>query len=53
MQKVPLAERNRIPIICDEAGNILWVVGHCISEEFKIDETTKKVILITVKQEND
>ena len=51
--KVPLAERNRIPIICDEAGNILWVVGHCISEEFKIDETTKKVILITVKQEND
>ena len=51
--KVPLAERNRIPIICDEAGKILWVVGHCISEEFKIDETTKKVILITVKQEND
>ena len=51
--KVPLSERNRIPIICDEAGNILWVVGHCISEEFKIDETTRKVILITVRHEND
>ncbi len=49
-EKIPLEERNKIPVICDEDNNILWVVGKYISEDFKIDDTTKNVIRITVKK---
>ena len=46
--KVPLENRNNIPIICDDE-KILWLVGHCISEEAKISESTEEVIRISIK----
>jgi len=47
-KKIPRENRNKIPIIYDEQG-ILWVVGHRISEDYKVSDTTKKVLMIAIK----
>lgn len=49
-EKIPIEQRDRVPIITDSEDNIIWVVGSCISEDFKIDENTKNVIRIGVKE---
>ncbi|MGB5822966.1 MAG: tRNA lysidine(34) synthetase TilS [Proteocatella sp.] len=46
--KVPLELRNNVPLICDDE-KILWIVGHCISEEAKISELTEEVFRISIK----
>lgn len=46
--KIPRDKRDKIPLISDDEG-ILWMVGHKISEDYKIDENTEKVIRITCK----
>ncbi|WP_066500790.1 tRNA lysidine(34) synthetase TilS [Abyssisolibacter fermentans] len=43
--KIPREERDNIPIIEDEK-NIIWVVGYRLSDLYKVDKNTKKVILI-------
>ncbi|WP_208985137.1 tRNA lysidine(34) synthetase TilS [Maledivibacter halophilus] len=45
-KKVPKEIRNKIPILCDEKG-IIWVIGYRMSEEYKVDNQTKKMIKIT------
>lgn len=30
-RKVPRGERNRIPVVADAAGRIVWVVGHAVA----------------------
>ncbi|WP_432667495.1 tRNA lysidine(34) synthetase TilS [Wukongibacter baidiensis] len=45
-QKIPKEIRNEIPILCDEKG-IIWIVGYRMSENYKIDIKTDKVIKIT------
>ena len=46
-RKVPKMERDNIGIIC--SGNtIVWVVGHRISERFKIRPETRKIALIAL-----
>lgn len=46
--KIPREERDKIPVLTDDNG-IIWIVGHKMSKEYKIDETTKSVIRISVK----
>ncbi|WP_130808077.1 tRNA lysidine(34) synthetase TilS [Senegalia massiliensis] len=47
-EKIPRENREKIPIIYDKQG-ILWVVGHRISENYKVNSTTKKVLMIAIK----
>ena len=46
--KIPREKRNSIAVLSDDKG-ILWLMGHKISEDYKIDENTKRVIRITCK----
>ncbi|MBQ0000956.1 MAG: tRNA lysidine(34) synthetase TilS [Clostridiales bacterium] len=48
--KVPLAERDRVPLLALDT-EILWVTGGRISEKYKIDSSTKKVLQIMYKGE--
>lgn len=48
--KVPSYKRNSIPLICF-GGEIAWIVGYNISDEFKIDNMTKKILKIRVESE--
>lgn len=47
-EKIPREKRNKIPIIYDKQG-ILWVVGHRISEDYKVNCNTEKVLMIAIK----
>ena len=49
-RKVPQAGRDRVPIVTDSKGRIVWIVGQTIAHEFRITDVTRSVILLTVKQ---
>jgi len=46
-EKVPREIRNRVPLIL-AGGKILWVVGVKLSEDYKINKDTKRVVKLTV-----
>ncbi len=48
-EKVPHADRDRMPLVC--AGErILWVVGVRIDERVRVGEETKQVLVIKAEQ---
>jgi len=47
-KKIPVAKRDFIPLVAD-GKNILWVTGYGVSDDTKIDESTRKVLKITYK----
>ncbi len=48
-QKVPREERSLIPILTNSLDDIIWVYGERISDSFRVDENTKKVLFIEGK----
>lgn len=44
--KVPKEERDDIPLVCS-GNDILWIVGHKVSEDFKVEKRTKRILEIT------
>ena len=46
--KVPKHQRNDIALLCDEQ-NIIWIIGYALSDKYKVDETTKNILKISVK----
>lgn len=48
-EKIPRDERDSIPIIEDN-GKIIWIVGHRISEEYKVSNNTSKVLVLEYKK---
>ena len=49
-EKVPLSERARIPIVCDERG-IIWVAGVKRSARAPITGTTASAVRITLRKD--
>lgn len=47
-RKVPVALKNNILVLA-LGDEIVWLVGHQISEDFKVSEDTKKVLRIELK----
>ncbi len=47
-EKVPRGQRDSIPILVNENGDIIWVVGYRIDERFKVTKETERVLLIKV-----
>lgn len=45
-EKIPREERGKIPLVCD-GNEIMWVVGHRISGKYKVDEDTKRILVVT------
>lgn len=50
--KIPREDRNKIPLVCF-GMEIGWIVGHKISENFKIDDKTKTILKIQVEREDN
>jgi tRNA(Ile)-lysidine synthase len=44
--KVDRVERDVTPVIVDSAGQIVWVAGHALSDEFKVTDTTRDVVIL-------
>lgn len=50
-EKIPANERDFLPLLAAES-DILWVIGYRISEAYKIEENTKRVLKVTVFKED-
>lgn len=50
-EKIPRIKRDEIPIIFDNRDRIIWIAGIRIDDRFKVDEKTKKLIKICLKNE--
>lgn len=46
--KLPMDTRNRMPLLVDKKGNILWVIGLRINEQVKITDKTQNVLVISI-----
>lgn len=49
--KMPKEERACVPILCID-GKIAWIIGVKISEEFKVTNTSKKILKVVVKRKD-
>lgn len=45
-RKVPRAERDRIPIVTDSEGRIVWVAGHALDEVFRVSDPAQAVVVL-------
>jgi tRNA(Ile)-lysidine synthase len=48
-RKVPRDARDRVPVVVDRAGRIVWVVGHAIAEECRVTTPGAGVVLLKVE----
>ncbi|MFP4372418.1 MAG: tRNA lysidine(34) synthetase TilS, partial [Halanaerobium sp.] len=48
-KKIPKYEREQLLLLVDAEDNILWLVPHKISDEYKITQETDKVLILKLK----
>jgi len=44
--KVPLDKRDRLPVITDGTGRIIWLAGERLDERFKVTPETDRVLIL-------
>ena len=49
-RKVPRDERDRVPIVTDRDGRIVWVAGHVLAEEFRVSGDTNTVVILKLRR---
>ena len=49
-RKVARRDRDRVPLVVDDRGRIIWVVGHTIADEFRVTAPGASVLLLTVRR---
>jgi len=49
-RKVALDHRDRVPLVVDESGRIVWVAGYGIDEAFQVTDPSQSVLLLRLKQ---
>ena len=50
-EKIPKIARDQIPLLA-EGEHVLWLVGYRISEYYKVDENTKRILQVCFQQCN-
>jgi tRNA(Ile)-lysidine synthase len=48
-RKVARGERDSVPLVVDDRGRIIWVVGHTIADEFRVTAPGASVLLLSVR----
>jgi tRNA(Ile)-lysidine synthase len=48
-RKVPRAQRDRIPIVVDARGRIVWVAGHAVDRDFRVSDPAQAVVILRLK----
>jgi tRNA(Ile)-lysidine synthase len=48
-RKVPRAERERTPLVVDGDDRVVWVAGHAVSEDFRVSERTRAVVILKLR----
>ncbi len=44
--KVRRNERDTIPLVVDSTGQIVWVAGHAVAEDFRVTDRTRAVVIL-------
>lgn len=47
--KVPLPEKRHVTVL-ESAGNIIWIVGFRISDDVKVEEQTKRIVIARIAE---
>lgn len=47
-EKIALDERDKIPIITDMNGEVIWIAGYRADNRFRVDDLTKKILKIGI-----
>jgi tRNA(Ile)-lysidine synthase len=45
-RKIPRLERDRVPLVVDRSGRIIWVGGHGIDEAFRVTDPAQAVLVL-------
>lgn len=48
-RKVERLERDRVPIVTDRAGRIIWVAGHALDAAFRVGPATNTVVTLKLR----
>jgi tRNA(Ile)-lysidine synthase len=48
-RKVPGIARDRVPLVVDGSGRIVWVVGHAIAEECRVTRPESGMVILELK----
>jgi len=48
-QKIPLPEKQRIPLLVNGNGEIIWIAGWRLDDRFKVTSNTEKVYIFELK----
>jgi tRNA(Ile)-lysidine synthase len=48
-RKVALACRDRVPLVVDQEGRILWVAGYSIDEAFRVTDPSQGMLILRLK----
>jgi tRNA(Ile)-lysidine synthase len=48
-RKVARARRDRIPLVLDETGRIVWVAGYGIDEAFRVTDPSQSMLLLRLR----
>lgn len=49
-RKVPRDDRDTVPIVTTETGEIIWVAGHVLADRFRVTPLTKSVVVLTLRR---
>jgi tRNA(Ile)-lysidine synthase len=49
-RKVDRRDRDRVPIVTDQGGRILWVAGHAVAEDVRVTERTNAVVVLKLRR---
>ncbi|MDQ8003682.1 MAG: tRNA lysidine(34) synthetase TilS [Pedobacter sp.] len=49
-EKVPLPQKNKVPLLINGNGEVIWVVGMRQDERYKVATTTKKVAIFELSK---
>ena len=49
-RKVPKDDRDRVPIVTNEQGKIVWVAGEVLAEPFRVTSLTTTVVVLTLRR---
>jgi tRNA(Ile)-lysidine synthase len=48
-RKVPGIARDRVPLVVDRSGRIVWVVGHAIADECRVTRPESGMVILELK----
>jgi tRNA(Ile)-lysidine synthase len=49
-RKVPRDDRDTVPIVTTETGEIIWVAGQVLAEPFRVTPLTRSVVVLTLRR---